>query len=124
MRSISSARAVSMMTGSPGPARRSRHSESPLSPGSMTSSTTMSGRACSSARRISRPSVASETRKPLRCRYSPSSLRISASSSTTSTWSGRSIAGSIFAAATGASSHVTQCDKGARLQFCRYTPPL
>jgi hypothetical protein len=83
MRSTSSLRAVSMMIGTCELARSSRHSVSPSSPGSMTSSTIRSTRPRLNTRRISFPSRATLTRSPFFSRYSASSVRISWSSSTT-----------------------------------------
>ncbi len=62
MRSASSPRAVSMITGSSERARIQRQSSSPSTPGSMTSSTTRSGGSCSSSH-LGRPTVSGLARR-------------------------------------------------------------
>lgn len=79
------ARAVSMMTGTLERERSSRQTVRPSSPGIIRSRMMMSGRASSKTWRISVASRATVTRMPFWLRYSASSVRISASSSTTRT---------------------------------------
>ncbi|NUJ13415.1 hypothetical protein HBF05_01748 [Campylobacter coli] len=84
MRSISSLRAVSRMTGTSSlRARRSRRADRPSTLGIIRSRTTSAGRSRSSRAARPSPSCSTETAKPCWVRYSRRRSRSSTSSSTT-----------------------------------------
>src|SRR5262245_28120916 len=72
-----------MMIGRAPPARSWRVTSRPLSPGSIRSSTTRSGRCCCTTLSAAGPSAAVSTLKPSRSRYSSTTSTIVGSSSTT-----------------------------------------
>ena len=85
MRSITLPRAVSITIGTRLRSRIFRHTAKPSIPGSITSSTTMSGGSASRARSPSSGRAAGCTLKPNWPRYSPSSAPSASSSSISST---------------------------------------
>src|SRR5262245_1200790 len=85
MRSVSSPRAVSMITGLEPEVRSQRMIDRPSMPGSMRSRITRFGSEASMTARARPPSSASSAWKPSRSRYRTMTSRVVASSSTTST---------------------------------------
>ena len=81
IRSTSSPRAVSMITGTRLVCRMRRSASMPSTRGIMTSSTTISKPACTASRAAASPSCTAVTAKPSRARYSASIAESSTSSS-------------------------------------------